>query len=205
MKHSIEELFTLAYRYYPRGVERYDPVIGTTEEYRRRIEIRRGAIAEYDHFRALLKRLRLKFPNSPLVEDQGLYHPEGNFDACFSGKLILPTLAPHQGQHALYFYSSFLAPYYLLLSKRALFLPRTRDTRGGFDRKEETRYDLTAEEQPYAQAITGEIRATFGGDALPPEVGRVIVPDLAVLHQTFGEVTINQCLFAIEGSADEGA
>lgn len=172
---------------------------------RRSGRARREAIAEYDRFLALLKCLRLGFPSSPLVEDQGLYHPEGNFDACFSGKLVLPTLAPQQGQHALYFYSSFLAPYYLLFSRRAVLLPRTQDVRGGYDRTEETRFDLTAEEQPYAKAIIDEIEATFGGDPLPPAVGRVIVPDLAVLHRTFGDVTINQCLFAIEGSPDEAA
>ena len=204
MKHSNEELFALIYRYYPRGVERHDPVIGTTEEYRRRVEVRRGVVAEYDRFRALLQRLRVMFPGS-LVEDQGLYHPKGNFDACFSGKLVLPTLAPHQGQHALYFYASFLAPYYLLLSKRSVFLPRTQDVRGGHDCKKETRHELTAEEQPYAQAITEQIQATFGGDPLEPAVGRVIVPDLAVQDRPFGHVTINQCLFALEGSVDEYA
>lgn len=202
MKHSIEELFALIYLYYPRGIERYDPVIGTAEEYRRRIEARRGAIAEYDRFRALLKRLRVTFAGC-LVEDQGLYHPQGNFDACFSGKLVLPTFAPQQGQHALYFYSSFLAPYYLISSKRAVYLPRTDPVRGGYDEQEETRYELTHDEQPYALAITDEIQATFGGAPLPPSVGRVIVPNLAILDRPFGHVTINQCLFAIEGSADE--
>lgn len=202
MRHSVEDLFSLAYRYYPRDIERYDPVIGTTEEYRRRMDARRGAIEVYGRFRALLGRLRTTFPGS-LVEDQGLYHPLGNFDACFSGKLVLPTLAPHQGQHALYFYSSFLAPYYLMVSRREVYIPRTDRARGGYDRKEETRFELTAEEQPYAQVIANEIQATFGGDPLPPAVGRLIVPNLAVLDRTFGHVTINQCLFGIQGSAED--
>lgn len=197
MKHSMEELFALVYRYYPRGVARHDPAIGATEEYRRRVEARRGAVAEYGRFRALLKRLRLTFPGC-LVEDQGLYHPLGSFDACFSGKLVLPALAPQQGQHALYFYSSFLAPYYLLSSKRVVYIRRADPARGGYDEQEEARYELTREEQPHALAITEEIQATFGGEALPLVVGQAIVPDLAVLDRPFGHVTLNQCLFGIE-------
>jgi hypothetical protein len=192
MKHSIDDILSLLYRYYPRGIERYDPAIPSTEEYRRRIDVRRGAVAKYGRFRALLGRLRARFPGC-LVEDQGLYHPEGNFDACHSGKLVLPTLPPQRGQHALYFYSSFLAPYYLLSSERLLYIASP----GNVETKKEARYELTEEEQPYAQAIVTEIESTFGGEPMPPAIGEIIVPDLAVLHQTFGYVTIFQCLFAI--------
>jgi hypothetical protein len=195
MKHSTDELFALIHRYYPRGLRRYDPAIPSTEEYRRRIGARRAALAEYPRFRALLARLRARFPGC-LVEDQGLYHPLGNFDACHSGKLVLPTLTPQQGQHALYFWSSFLAPYYLLSSERILYVPRG-DERGGYREEKETRYDLTAEEQPYAQAIVAEIKGTFGGEPLPPSVGQSIVPEIAIVHADIGHVKVLQALFAI--------
>jgi len=41
--------------------------------------------------------------------------------------------------------------------------------------------------------------------ALPVWCPDLDVSDLAVLDRPFGHVTINQCLFAIEGSADEDA
>jgi hypothetical protein len=154
--------------------------------------------------------LRAAFPGC-LVEDQGLYHPgtdyqesAGGFDACYSGKLLLPTLAPHEGQHALHFRSSFLASYYLLYIRRTLYVPRTGE-RGGYDPREEARFTLTPEEEPFARVVAAEIEATFGGEPLPPAVGLTIVPELAVLDRSAGYVTIHQCLFELEERGDRWA
>jgi hypothetical protein len=55
---------------------------------------------------------------------------------------------------------------------------------------------LSPEEQPYASWLGGEIQAASGYEPMPPEVGRVIVPDVALVCRSFGEATIHDCLFS---------
>jgi hypothetical protein len=191
MKHSVEELLEIVYRYYPRGVRLSEPAYPRTEEYGRRVEARREAINDYQRFLALLGRLRARFTEGS-VEDLALYHPRGDFTASFSARLVLPTLPPHVGQHALYFMRSFLAPYYIIVSATSLYVKKKG---GGYKITEEERHTLTAEEEPYATIIAAEIEATFGGERMPTDVGEVLVPDVDTQRRSIGESTLFDCFF----------
>ena len=57
-------------------------------------------------------------------------------------------------------------------------------------------FDFSPEEQSYAAWITGEIEATWGFERMPPEVGKVIVPDVATDRRGLGEATLYDCLFS---------
>ena len=48
-------------------------------------------------------------------------------------------------------------------------------------------FDLLPEERPYAEWIAREIEATFGYEPMPPEIGTVLVPELATPHLPGGE------------------
>ena len=56
-------------------------------------------------------------------------------------------------------------------------------------------FDLLPDERPYAEWIAREIETTFGCEPMPPEVGTVLVPDLAT-PKLPGEVRLYDCLFS---------
>jgi hypothetical protein len=56
--------------------------------------------------------------------------------------------------------------------------------------------DLSPEEQPYAAWLAREIEATWGVERMPPEIGKVIVPDVATNLRAPGEARLYDCLFS---------
>jgi hypothetical protein len=54
----------------------------------------------------------------------------------------------------------------------------------------------SADDQAYWDAIVPEIEATFGCERMPPEVGRVVVPDVATNLRMLGQATLYDCLFS---------
>jgi hypothetical protein len=56
--------------------------------------------------------------------------------------------------------------------------------------------DLSPEEQPYATWLAREIEATWGCARMPPEVGNVIVPDVATNHRRLGQARLYDCLLS---------
>jgi hypothetical protein len=56
--------------------------------------------------------------------------------------------------------------------------------------------DFTPDEQPYAAWISREIETTFDHERMPPEVGKVIVPDVATGVRWSGQATISDCLMS---------
>jgi hypothetical protein len=57
-------------------------------------------------------------------------------------------------------------------------------------------FDLSPDEWPYAEWIAREIEATFDCERMPPEVGAVLVPDVATNRRTLGEARLYDCLFS---------
>ncbi|WP_437294638.1 hypothetical protein [Sorangium sp. So ce426] len=57
-------------------------------------------------------------------------------------------------------------------------------------------FDLSPDEQPYAAVIAQEIEATWGYERMPPEVGNVVVPDVATNLRRLGEARLYDCLFS---------
>jgi hypothetical protein len=58
------------------------------------------------------------------------------------------------------------------------------------------RFDFSDDEARYAEWLTRDIESTFGCERLPPEVGRIIVPDVATNDRPIGEATLYDCLFS---------
>ncbi len=56
-------------------------------------------------------------------------------------------------------------------------------------------FEPSPDERPYAAWIASEIEATFGYERMPPEIGTVLVPDLATPRLP-GEVRLYDCLFS---------
>jgi hypothetical protein len=210
IKPSHEDLLKVVYQYYPRAPMGPDHIFegfGETEEHRRLVAARIRAGTENGKWRAMLDRLRARFPECE-VEDRAYYLATGGYDAAYAAKLVLPTLPPNVGQHAVGFLVSFLVPYYVIYRLRWRYLPEAAPTQNEEASKEaqegplrprstteeELNFELT-EEQTYKRGIAEEIEATFGFAPMPPALGRVIVPDAWISQYDCGTATIFDCLF----------
>jgi hypothetical protein len=114
MKHTLDELLGIVYRYYPRGVGIVDgdldvQAIHDSEEHARLVAARLQA-ANDERWRALQHRIAERFPEASLT-DPSLHLSTGNCDACYPFTISLPGAATDR---ALSFQVSFLAPYYTL-------------------------------------------------------------------------------------------
>ncbi|WP_434041352.1 MULTISPECIES: hypothetical protein [Sorangium] len=224
MKHSIDELLDVVYRYYPRGVGMMDDGdidvqrCMETEEHDRLVRARIQA-SKGDRWRDLRRRIRDGFPGRFM--NHSLHLPAGGYDACYSFSIDMPESKGRK----LWFHVSFLVPYYIVHSERAIdIVKRTRDSfsvkflglhfvvpRSPFDprfvarhddgrkfaivRRECATFDLLSDEQPCAEWISGDIEATFGCERMPPEIGTVLVPDVMPGLRLPGEARLYDCLF----------
>jgi len=226
MKHTLDELLDIVYRYYPRGVGMVDgdfdiKAIENSEEHARLVAARREAATD-ERWHALRRRIEERFPDAPL-ENHSIHLPTGRHDACYSFIVYLPG---ESHDRALWFQVSFLAPYYIIprsCTTEIVKEPRTdffsvdfqgiqfRVSRSPLDpelisnvederlkrvtiKRTYVTFDLLPEQRPYAEWIAREIEATFGCEPMPPEVGTVIVPDLATPRLP-GEARLYDCLF----------
>lgn len=74
--------------------------------------------------------------------------------------------------------------------------PEFRDPEPNPDRAKDVNFDFSPDEQPYAARVAQEIEATWGYERMPPEVGEIIVPDVATDQRWLGEATLHDCLFS---------
>ena len=193
MKPSTAELIDLVYRFYPRGVP-YGPHYKDTEEYRRQVDAARRAGADnYDRFRLMLRRLRARFPDRE-VRDLAIHLVAGNLDASYPAALELPVSGPVVVSHELGFQVSILAPCYVIYSTRVVHAKD--DPRAHKGKRCDIRPDLSSTEQPYAWGLAQEIEATYGYEPMPPEIGKVVVPDVATNGRALGKATIYDCLLS---------
>jgi len=227
MKHTLDELMDIVYRYYPRGVGMVDgdlhvKVIENSEEHARLVAARKKAPTD-ERWPAMLGRIQAHFPDAPLV-NFSLHLPSANHDGCYSFTIYLPG-APHD--RAVSFQVSFLAPYYIIhrsCTTEIVKEPRRDffgvDFRGvGFQvsgspfdpelisnvdderlkrvtiKEHYVTFDLLPDQRPYAEWVAREIEATFRAEPMPPEVGTLLVPDLAT-PKLPGKVRLYDCLFS---------
>jgi hypothetical protein len=233
MKHSIEELIDVVYRYYPRGVPWEDPSHTQTEAHRWLVDARRRAGADCDRWFGMLRRLSDQFPENG-VDNFSARLMTGDYDACYCGSLHLPkTIGEHW--HTIEFRVSILVPYHIVYSSRVVddleeierkkalratppriacvyvhdtmhvlpasvvkpeFLESPPEMPEMQPRRQDLSFDLSPDEQPYADWIARDIEATWGYERMPPEVGRVIVPDVATDSRVLGKATLYDCLFS---------
>lgn len=199
MKHTAEELVTLARYYYPAAPWYQEPE--GKQELERRLAAGRAAGARYNTWRDMNKRIRLQLPDCT-VSDRSFYlKGPTSCDGCFWADIQLPILPPEIGSDELVFFVSTLAPYYVIYRRVYVVIPGTAATSPSEPWRENHReryalnFELTPEEEPYARTIRTEIEQTFGYEALPPEIGKEVIPDLVTPQSGLGETTIYDCLF----------
>lgn len=183
-----EELLDTVYRYYPRGIPSDDPRYQETPEYRRLAAARRQAGADREPWRALLRRLGDQFSENA-VQDRSLHLPTGEHDACYSAWVYLPA---SPGEHWRVVVALRVLQQALSALLQARQPPPVRVPR----RQVETSFDPSPEEERYFAGITQAIEATFKCERLPPEIGKVLVPDVATGSRSLGEATLYDCLLS---------
>ncbi|WP_438003641.1 hypothetical protein WME89_32865 [Sorangium sp. So ce321] len=179
MMTTRSELLDLVYRFYPRGVHKFqridvppnEPVYDDTEQRRRLEEAANRGRAEYPTWKAMIRRLKNRYR----LQNESLHLLAGGGDPAYSARIYRPKdlePAPSLSSRAsLSFHVSLLGPYY-----------------GIHDRGEPD--DIPA-------AVAEEIEATYPGyRPIPPELGNEVVPDVDMDGVSMGDATIYVCLFS---------
>ncbi|MFO0590275.1 MAG: hypothetical protein U0441_22215 [Polyangiaceae bacterium] len=191
---------------------------------RRLVAARKKAGAEREPWLETLRRLREKLPGHDVL-NLSLHLPTGEFEAAYSGKLCLAS-GPGEHAHQLGFLVSFLVPYYVVYSSRIVddirhdSDPDKTAFRFSFDwspgdekaeesaprlgvevplpvpRREIRSFEFSPDEQPFAVSIAEEIETHWGHERLPPDVGNIVVPDVATNLRLLGEATLYDCLLS---------
>ncbi|MFT3768147.1 MAG: hypothetical protein QM820_22070 [Minicystis sp.] len=162
----LSDLIESIYQYYPQGMYPDSPGYDATPERHRQMDAMRRAAADHPRWAAMLDRLRQRFE----VDDRSMHISGQTFDSAFSAMVIVPD---EQGRAwDLGFHVSLLGPYYVV----------HRMGRPG--------------EEAYAQALVQEIEATYGYAPIPPELGDVVVPAVALETRRMGEATVYDCLLS---------
>jgi hypothetical protein len=235
MKHTLDELLAMAYRYYPRGLSVDDPRYKESEAWQRLVAERRRAGADCESWRRLLRRLGEQFSEYS-VQNRSLHLAAGGADASYSAYVHLPVTTPGEHARSFGFLISFLVPYYVIYSRRIVDAPAEKEKDRGenddqvtwyigdtcyvgrksdapshvLDELEEKKivepkemswriersFDVTPVEEPCVSWIAREIEAMFGHERMPPEIGEVIVADVATNLRSLGEATLYDCLLS---------
>lgn len=190
MKHSIEALIDLAHRFHPRGIGPSDPAYDEQEPSRRLTAERRRAAAADAPWRAMLERLRARFPTLT-IEDESRHLASGTFDACYTAKIPLPPRHTERSRELLVLVS-IIAPYYVILQARSVWRAPGQPSAGT---RREVTHEIEAPERAIATIIAAEIEDVFGYEPMPPEIGDSIVPDVATSVRPIGQATLYDCLF----------
>ncbi len=199
-------------------------LINDSEEHARLVAARQQ-VATDERWPAMFRRIVERFPDVSLMNGS-LYLPTGGQDACNSFTLSLPGAADHrmlcfQVSFLAPYYmiygsriidivneprkDSFRVIWFGLHFhvERSPFDPELIANVDDEPRKLVTTkrhyvtFDLLPDERPYADWISREIETTFECEPMPPEVGTVLVPDLAT-PKLPGEVRLYDCLFSEE-------
>ena len=196
MNNDPNTLFEIVYQYYPRRLSIEQPAYKKSKEYKRRLKACRNAAPHREAWRAMLMRLAQHFPHQQVIDDtrfsmESDEHPLPSL----SGAILLPHGAGVHG-HSIEFCVSLLAPYYKIQSR--LVVDELQEPEAGTNRqKSMLRLEFLSDEQPYAKQIAQEIEAAFVGYVcMPPDVGKLIVPEIASFGGHLERVTLYDCLMS---------
>ncbi len=174
-----------------------------------------------ERWHAMRRRIGERFPG--MLTDQSLHLHSGGCDGCYSFTINLPQSAGRTLSFEVSFGSLLHHPqsahgrnsegakglFHGLLFRGMLFIvsrssldpwlisnPDHESPRTVTITRRYVTFDLSPDEQPYADWIAHEIEATFGCERMPPEVGTVLVPEVATNLRIPGEVRLYDCLFS---------
>jgi hypothetical protein len=226
MRHSVASLLEVVYQYYPRNISSEDPRYAETPEHQRLVSARKKAGAEKAPWRSMLKRLADRFPGRDVLNHSlhlptgnhgaayrgALVLPEAPGEHShvldFFVGFLVPCYVVHSSRvvddvekekdpnkatfHFFYEWTeedelSDDPPVHPGVEVEAPGPPPRRMIRS---------FDFSPEELPYARAIAEDIETHWEHERMPPEVGNVIVPDVAPPGRLFGEATLYHCLLS---------
>lgn len=177
------ELIEVVYQFYPRELWTTSPGYDDTPQRRRLVAAARRGAAEYPVWKAMLRRLEARYH----YMDCSLHILGRSVDAAYTAQLGVrgreeedAEIVRKRGWRLRFGCSvSLLGPYYVV------------------------RHTGSPGEDP--QEVAREIEATYAGyRPIPPEIGDVVVRDVALDTRGFGEVTIANCLLSTHWAADDG-
>ena len=192
MKHSIDELFNIAYRYYPRGIPPYDSRYEESEEHRRLVAARGEAVAARPPWSAMMRRLAERFSERQ-VQDDAHCRPAAALGVGYPGFVRLPQAAGEHF-HAVEIRVSFLVPYYVVYATRTTDDPEATEARLA---KQRDTVLMGIEGVGWAlprNVVRPEVVAELDRelDAMPPARRRVIRFDLSPEEQPYGAAIIQE-------------
>jgi hypothetical protein len=169
------DLLDVVYRFHPRGVEPLqrdhvppgERVYDDTEEHLRLMDAARHGGAAYATWQAMIRRLEDRY----VLQDESLHLLGGSISSAYSSAYSARVFLDDR---VLTFHVSLLGPFY------------------GVHRTG------VAADDPVASDIAREIEATYPGyEPIPPELGKEVVPDVAMDAVMLGEATIHVCLLSL--------
>ena len=169
------DLLDVVYRFYPRGVEPIqrnhvppdERVYDDTKEFLRLVDAAHRGAAEYPTWLAMIRRLEDRYA----LQNESLHLLGGSISSAYSSAYSARIFLDDR---MLTFHVSLLGPYY------------------GVHRTG------VAADEPVASEVAREIEATYPGyELIPPELGKEVVPDVAMDAVVLGEATIYVCLFSL--------
>lgn len=169
------ELLEVVYRFYPRDLWVDSPGYDETPERHRRVTAARRGASEYPTWQAMLGRLRLRY----WIHDLSLHILGGSVDCAYAVQLGVRAAEAEEAacpdRPGFRLSSgccvSLLGPYYVVLPAGS------------------------PDEAP--RDLAREIEATYRGyQPIPPEIGTVVVPDVALDDRALGRATVYDCLLS---------
>lgn len=206
MKHTIDELISVAYQYFPRGMRGDEPGYDQSRELENQRAAAARARADYRIWRSTLRKIEERFPEERFagvsVQDLSmglLAETNDPDDRCFAAYLWLPICDAGEHSHNLLFRVSFVAPYYSINSSTVVYSSTyyTKMELGHDSLESKDSHDLSSAEVPFGTGIVEAIQIAFPGhELMPASVGSTIVPEIRVGGHFFGEATIFDALFS---------
>ncbi|MBK8259516.1 MAG: hypothetical protein IPK82_43520 [Polyangiaceae bacterium] len=223
---SVKDMIDVVYTYYPRKIARSDDEYARSPEYQRLIQARRKAGAENGTWRELLRRLGELFPANSVMNDSlhlptgnldGGYSGMVTLSADTTIGFLVSFLVPHYVVYctrsvdvsnpptasspgpSIIFVGDTCHILPAWAAKLGALLPGRAEldsiTNSPFD-STRVDFDFGNEERLHATKIIKEIETIWGYENMPPEIGTVIVPDVATDNRELGRATLYDCLFS---------
>ncbi|MEZ4295913.1 MAG: hypothetical protein R3B70_13140 [Polyangiaceae bacterium] len=194
MTPSIPELMAIAHQLFPVGHRPGDDK--TSPEYQRRAAAWVEARPQYPTWRAMLRRLSGRFPNTE-VRNESLRMEAADsdpWDRCFMGAIYIWPIGPIELEHRIGFRASFVVPYYYIYSLRVVKPHADSEPIDADDRRS---FEFSPDEAPIAAAVEEEIHKPLPSlERMDPKIGMTIVPDVVTGCSVLGETTLFDCLFS---------
>ncbi len=182
-----EALVRLVHRYYPAGMESYDPRYETSEEARRLHGLLEAHVEGTPAWKDFIQRLRVEFADcdiwdSTIPRQDPCYSVRVSNPGFVTGDLVFDEVVG---------LLSTLAPVY------AIYASHT-DKASLPERKDWLRFPpFPSRLQAHEAKLAGLIEATFGYTRLPNDILLIPVPDLvpSTANYLLGEAVLIDCLF----------